>query len=61
MVSNRSSAANSAMMLAQMSGVVRIGWPPGPERGRLVVCGVPVTVPTSWMTRRMVAGSRSAA
>jgi hypothetical protein len=50
MVSNRSSAANSAMMLDQMSGVVRIGWPPGPERG-VVVCGVPVTVPTSWMTR----------
>ena len=32
-VSNRSSAANQAMMLAQMSGVVRIGWPPGPDAG----------------------------
>jgi hypothetical protein len=37
MVSNRCSAANSVMILAQMSGVVRIGWPPGPERGRLAV------------------------
>ena len=30
-------AANSAMIPAQAAGVVRIGWAPGPERGRPVV------------------------
>jgi hypothetical protein len=24
------------MILAQMSGVVRIGWPPGPERSEII-------------------------
>jgi hypothetical protein len=61
MVSNRCPAANSVMILAQVSGVVRIGWPPGPVRGRLAVEGVSVMVPTSWMARRMPAGSRPAA
>jgi hypothetical protein len=36
-VSNRCPAANSAMIPAQAAGVVRIGWAPGPERGRPVV------------------------